>query len=100
MYWGHDIAFWLAVAALVLALPFSLLGNILTPLLLNWFSTRTRASLEKRIAKLEKKLAELETYPPIDEAQDRIIWGITALKMAIVSATRGSSSSCIWVSRR
>jgi len=96
MFLGHDASWWgvaLALVALVLMLPASLLANFLTPLLLplllNWAATWNRTSLEKRIAKLENQWAKFEKYTPIDEVQERLLWGISALKMAILSAAGG-----------
>jgi hypothetical protein len=92
MWMGHDGAWWglvLAVVALVLMLPANLLANFLTPLIQNWIATWGKTSLENRITKLEGELAELEKHPVIDEVQDQLLWGITSLKIAILSAAGG-----------
>ena len=92
MWLGHDSSWWaivLAIAALVLMIPASVVSNILTPLLLNWLATWSSASLEKRIAKLENHLAELEKNPAIDEVQEHILWGITSLRMMGLSLASG-----------
>jgi O-antigen/teichoic acid export membrane protein len=88
MWLRHDASWWalvLAIAALVLMVPANVVSNVLTPLLLNWFATWSNAALERRIAKLENQLAELEKNPAIDEAQEQILWGITTLRMMALS---------------
>src|ERR1700694_4271498 len=86
MKWPHDLGTWgfiLSIAAIVLMYPVGVLINLTTPTIANWFSTWTKTSLQNRINKLEKELAELEKNPPFDEFQDRALWGITALKIAL-----------------
>jgi hypothetical protein len=73
----------LSIAALVLMIPASILANFLTPTFVNWLLSRSKKSLDKRIARLEQRLADLEQFPTISEAEDHILWGITALKISI-----------------
>jgi hypothetical protein len=49
--WG----FWISIIAFISAYPLSLLANITSPRLLNWWATTSRVSLEKRIAQLHSK---------------------------------------------
>jgi hypothetical protein len=44
--------------------------------LADWFSTWSKASLERRIGKLESKLGELEKEPTIDPVQNEMLWAI------------------------
>jgi O-antigen/teichoic acid export membrane protein len=90
--WGHDASWWalvLAIAALILMIPASMVSNVLTPLLLNWIASWSSAALEKRIAKLENELAELEKNPAIDEVQEQILWGITTVRGMVLSLSTG-----------
>src|ERR1700730_5726293 len=56
-----------------------------TPLLQNWLSTWTRASLDQRIAKLEAQLANLEQIPEVDAVQNQILWEIKSVKLEAMS---------------
>jgi hypothetical protein len=70
MWLGHDLSWWsliIALAALALTIPLTILGNIITPALLNWWSGRSVASLALRIAKLGDQLKGYEALPPLDE---------------------------------
>jgi hypothetical protein len=58
-----DKAMWgiiLAIAAIVLAFPLSLLANLVTPKIRNYWAKRSVAGLKKRIASLESELARME----------------------------------------
>lgn len=86
----------LGLVGLIVALVFTyFLGvftNLTTPLvgsligkgtraLADWFSTWSKASLERRIGKLESKLGELEKEPPIDPVQNETLWAIKSVKI-------------------
>jgi hypothetical protein len=80
----HDLGTWgfiLGIATLILMYPVGVMINMTTPLLQNWLATRTRASLDKRIAKLEGQLANLEQIPEIDAVQNQILWEIKSVKL-------------------
>ncbi len=79
-WWG----FWVTLAALVLAIPLSMLANILTPFFVNWLAKRSHVSLNNRIAKLEAQLAEFEKFPAITEAEDEILWGLKRVQIRMV----------------
>ena len=82
----HDLGTWafiLSVLAIVLMYPVGLVINLTTPLVQNWIAKRSKASLEKRISKLETTLTELEQYPPTDEVQDRILWEIKHSRLSM-----------------
>jgi hypothetical protein len=69
----------LAAIAIVLAIPLSMVGNILTPKFLNWWAERSVASTRKRIDGLEKRLAELEKdHPVMNEVEEYLMKGIEA----------------------
>jgi hypothetical protein len=92
MFLGHDLSWWgfvIAVAAFVLMVPAAIFSNIMTGIVLNWFAKWSLNSLDKRIAKLEKELSRLEKYPALDEASDRILWGIQALRLSILTTATG-----------
>src|SRR6266550_4235035 len=85
MWMHHDLAWWgvfLAVVALIAMLPVSILANILTPKLKNWWAERSEASTRKRIETLEKILADYEqNYKELSASEDYILKGIEALGM-------------------
>jgi hypothetical protein len=69
MHWpAYDRTTWgliISICALVLAFPLSLLANLLTPKIKNWWAERSEASMRKRIIKLEEELAHREEYHPV-----------------------------------
>ena len=85
----HDLGWWafiISIVALVAAYPSSLLANLTTPFIVTWFVRWSRSSLENRIAGLERTLQDLEKEPPIDEAQEQILWGIKHAKITVLGA--------------
>ena len=71
MFLGHSATWWgifLSAAAIILTIPLSVVGNLVTPALKNWWAARSEASLKKRIANLEAMLARCEQIPPISDA--------------------------------
>jgi len=58
------------------AYPVSLLANLTTPKLRNWWAERSRKSLELRIERLKATLAEAEKFKPITLTEDHILTGI------------------------
>jgi hypothetical protein len=90
VYLPRDLGTWgfiLSLATIVLMYPVGLLINMTTPIVQNWVATRTKQSLVKRIERLENELAELEKIPPIDEVQDYVLWGLTAIRILIIEVT-------------
>jgi hypothetical protein len=69
----HDTATWLAIAALILAVPLSVVGNLLTPILRNWWAQRSVASLQKRIAELEGLVSDMGKNTPLSEVEEAIL---------------------------
>jgi hypothetical protein len=74
----------LAIIAILLMYPVGLLINLTTPLVANLIASRSKASLIKRIARLENELDELEKIPPISDVENEILWKLTNLKMTII----------------
>jgi len=75
----HDASSWglfISILALILAFPLSLLANLLTPRIRNWWAERSINSLTHRIADLEKELAGLQE-PVISDGEDRILRAVT-----------------------
>lgn len=88
MWLHHDLGWWgvvLAIVALLLMIPASILANMITPILLNWFSMRSRRSLRNRIMRLETRLADLEKIAPIDEVQNEILWQMARIRRYLVA---------------
>jgi hypothetical protein len=79
--WG----IFLGILAILLMYPVGVLINLTTPLVRNWIATWSKTSLDKRIAKLESELSELEKNPPITEAEDHILWGLKANQMRTIA---------------
>jgi hypothetical protein len=82
----HDLAWWgmfLAVLALILMLPVSIVANLLTPMLKNWWAQRSAASVRKRIEKLERQLADYEQYQELSEGLDYVLMATEALSMLL-----------------
>jgi hypothetical protein len=72
----NDRATWgivLAIAAIVLAIPFSLIANLITPKIRNWWAERSVAALKRRIAELERRLKMVETYDLLSESEEVIM---------------------------
>lgn len=74
--WPKDSGSWgvfLAILALVLTVPLSIIGNILTPKFQNWWARRSRLGLEQRINSLRTELAELSKYPLLSDTEEFIL---------------------------
>jgi predicted PurR-regulated permease PerM len=65
----NKIALVISIAALVLALPLGIVGNILTPKLRDWYSTTSQKRLRARIATLSAQLAKSEQQWTFTEAE-------------------------------
>lgn len=78
-----SLGFWLALLALVLAYPLSLLANLTSPGLRNWWAARparSLASLQKRIADLESELTQMQRRQPITDAETFILGRLSRLE--------------------
>jgi hypothetical protein len=79
---GHNASWWgvaLAIAALLLMIPANVFANALTPKVLNWWASRSKASLKERITALIKKLEEYKALPELTLTEDIILFGINGL---------------------
>jgi hypothetical protein len=88
MLWGHSSLWWSFVIAgitIVLTVPLSIFGNMMTPVVLEFAKSWSQTSLAKKIAKTETKLAELEKNPEITEAEDRILSSVNRTKIQVVN---------------
>jgi heme A synthase len=85
--WPHrDLGWWgfvISLMALLGAYPLSLLANLTSPALKNWWAERSIASTRKRIDKLEKQLAEYMKDPALTEGEDYILRATEALSMLL-----------------
>jgi hypothetical protein len=88
MHWpNYDRTTWgliIAVAALVLAVPLSVIGNLITPYLRDWWSRRSAASLKERIATKEKELHRISALPEMTEHEELVTLGLFSV-IAIAS---------------
>lgn len=69
-------AFWISLFALIAMYPVSVLANLTTPRLKNWWAARparSRASLQKTLAELESELAEVQRREPITDVESFIL---------------------------
>ncbi len=74
--WKHDLGWWgfvLAIATLILAYPLDVLAHLTTPLLKNWWASRSRLTLEERIKSLKAELGLMEMNPAMSETEDMIL---------------------------
>jgi hypothetical protein len=67
--WGIILSF----ITLLLAVPLSVLANLATPTIQNWWAERSKASLENRIRKLEAELEFLNQCPPLPDVKREIL---------------------------
>jgi hypothetical protein len=70
-----DLNFWsvvIGILALTLSLPLGIAGNLLAPRVADWWSRRSKASLGKRIEKLERELNRLEAEPLLTKNEETI----------------------------
>lgn len=56
----NKVSLVVSICALILAIPLSIVGNLLTPKLRDWYSTTSEKRLQARIAKLNSQLKESE----------------------------------------
>jgi HAMP domain-containing protein len=71
-----DQATWgivLAIAAILLTFPLSLLANLLTPKIRNWWAERSITSLQQRIGALENQLAKMKSHTLLSDDQLTLI---------------------------
>ena len=88
MWLGHDLTWWgamLGLVALLLMLPANLVANFLTPVLKDWWATRSIASLKRRINKMENTLVQVEAIPPFSPYEHCIVYGISQLGRLVMS---------------
>src|ERR1700682_3616268 len=60
------VGFWLAIAALILMLPASMLANIVTPRFLGWWATTSKARSLARLEQLKKLLDNFDNFTEHD----------------------------------
>lgn len=83
----HDLAWWafvLSLAALVGAYPLSLLANLTSPAIENWWAERSVASTRKRIGRLEKQLVEYEQFQELGELEELVLKAIGGIGSLVV----------------
>ncbi len=74
---------WLTIVLFVLTLPLSYFAIWSYPRLENWWASRSRRSLQKRIAKLEWELVKLEALPLMSGIEEKLTTGITQIAFLI-----------------
>ena len=88
-----DLATWLAILALILTIPLNFFSSWAYPRVQNWWATRSRKSLQKRIDKLQTALDQMLTSVSMTDewvllAAERlasiIYWGVAVLAMSIL----------------
>jgi hypothetical protein len=73
------------IAALILTFPISIIANISTPKILNWWSARSIASLKQRIAKLESNLATVQAIPAWSSFEHCVMYALERIAWLIMS---------------
>lgn len=93
MWLGHDLGWWgfvFGITALVLALPLGITGNLMTPMLKNWWATRSQSSLQKRIDKLQRELEGYEgRFELLSMSENLTLRGIESMCKFIVMIGQG-----------
>lgn len=94
MWYPKDVATWLALAALILVIPFNFFTSWAYPKIQNWWAARSRKSLQKRIDKLSSLLANMEqgglrisddfVLMCAERLATLIFWGVTTLLFAMI----------------
>jgi len=85
----HDVGTWgliLGILTLLTAIPLGIASNLLAPKLQNWWASRSIASLQKRIEKLETRLAEVEATPLYSNFEWVAMRGIARIGWLLISA--------------
>jgi hypothetical protein len=88
MWMHHDASWWalvLAIVALVLMIPVNLFANFMTPILKNWWATRSEGSLRKPISRLDAELQEnvnKESFSRVEviSLKQRLIVGLVSVQ--------------------
>lgn len=93
MWYPKDVATWLALAALILVIPFNFFSSWAYPKIQDWWAARSRKSLKKRIDKLSASLASMEqggirisddfVLMCAERLATLIFWGVTTLLFAM-----------------
>ncbi len=79
----HDLATVLAILALFLMYPVSLLANLSTPKLRDWWAARSLEALRKRRNHLLAFQKEISHAPMVDGATDAMLGQLNRLNFAI-----------------
>jgi hypothetical protein len=87
MFLHHDLGWWGFWITLGLAYPLSVLANLTTPILKDWWAARSRAGLQNRVRTLTTKLACMEQHPPLTNAEYLTLMGIRGIGKLIVAST-------------
>lgn len=88
----HDLAWWgvtLSIVALVLMVPAAILANVVTPKIQNWWASRSRASLVKRIDKLERRRDGWEHFELITPTEEIVLNSIQILLACVIPGVFG-----------
>ncbi len=69
----------LGVAAIVLAIPLSVVGNLITPKIRNAWTERSTKAARKRLERLKADLMKSEHVPEISEVDDFTLRGVQVI---------------------
>jgi hypothetical protein len=86
----NDLATWgffLSILGILLVIPLTMLGNLLTRKFENWWAARSKATLLTRIAKLKSRLEKCEQSSILDETQSYILEGIELLIIFLITSS-------------
>lgn len=65
-------------------LPLEPTGESRVPKLKNWFATRSKNSLRRRIHELESEAARMDAIVPVSEFEDGVLLGLEIVNMGVV----------------
>lgn len=86
MFLHHDLAWWgfaLGVLALILMIPAAIFANAITPKIQNWWASRSRASLLKRIDSLAGRLRKWERNAAVTETEDILLSAVQTILLCL-----------------
>lgn len=96
MWMPKDAATWLAIIAVILAVPFNFFSSWAYPKTQNWWAARSRRSLQRRIERLTTALNEMDKHGVsvtedlmmycVEKLASLIYWGVNTIVLVLLIA--------------
>ncbi len=83
----HDLGWWgfvLAIVGIVLTYPISLLANLTSPAIKDWWATRSVTALRQRVDRVGRTLEDYEQYTELSEEGELIVSAIELIIALVV----------------